>query len=663
MNSDKVENLLQQGMLQFNAGNLPAAKRAFEKVLRIDNRHFGALNLMAAALMRTQHFAGAEIYVKRAHAINPQNVTTVYNFALVLHQLGKNAEAATLLDQAVALNANDAEIWNNRGLVLAALKRFEEAVASYDRAVSLRPNYADAHYNRGNALKQLGRSEDSLASYAAALRHNPDHLDAHRNRAGLLWDLGRHEDAAAAYEPILRLAPADSVALLHSLHSHMQICSWKHYQSALAAITQALAAEPQPVSQIALLALPCEPRVARRSAERLVREFYPKTSAAGGSQRKYGHARPRIGYFSSDFRRHAMASLFSELFERHDKERFDFFAFAFAPKAQDDARTRIAATFGDRFHEVADESDEAVAASVRRLEIDIAIDLNGLTAGRRTSIFAMRPAPIQINYLGFPGTVGADYIDYIVASPILIPPEQTDGYTEKVISLPHTYQPNDTKRPVADVAPSRAELGLPEQGFVFCNFNNNFKITPDVFDIWMRLVANTPASVLWLLEDNPAARRNLCAEAQNRGIAAERLVFAPRANMPDHLARQRRADLFLDTLYYNAHTTASDALWVGLPLLTCPGKTFASRVAANLVTAAGLPELVTGSLAEYEAVARDLAAHPQKLADIRQKLARNRLTCPLFDIERYTRHIEDAYEQVWRRHEQGLPPDHVTIAP
>jgi len=317
----------------------------------------------------------------------------------------------------------------------------------------------------------------------------------------------------------------------------------------------------------------------------------------------------------------------------------------------------------DRFVDVRGATDPAVAQLLRDLDVDIAVDLMGHTAGGRAGIFAYRGAPVQVNYLGYPGTMGAPFIDYIIADPFLVPAGSERFYSEQVVRLPDCYQPNDTKRRIGERTPTRAELGLPARGLVFCSFNNSFKINPPMFDVWMRLLREVEGSVLWLLETSGVVKGNLRREAEARGVSGERLLFAPRVALEEHLARHRAADLFLDTLPYNAHTTASDALWAGLPVLTCAGRSFAARVAGSLVHAVGLPELVTASLAEYEALALALARGPARLAELRGRLERNRLTAPLFDIERYRRHLEAAYETMWERHLRGEAPQAFNVAP
>jgi predicted O-linked N-acetylglucosamine transferase (SPINDLY family) len=375
---------------------------------------------------------------------------------------------------------------------------------------------------------------------------------------------------------------------------------------------------------------------------------------------RYTHDRIRIGYLSADFHQHATSQLMAGVFEHHDRTRFEVTAISVGPNDGSDMRRRIEAAF-ERFVDAKPQSDTQIAELVRALEVDILVDLKGYTQDARTGILAMRPAPIQVNYLGFPGTIGAGFIDYIVADRNVIPEHDYDCYVEKIAWLPESYQANDRDRAIADLMPVRAEHGLPDDAFVFCCFNDNYKITPDVFSSWMRILAAVENSVLWLFEDNPTAADNLRREAQARGVAPRRLVFAQRLPTSAHLARHRCADLFLDTVPYGAHTTASDALWTGLPVVTCLGETFAARVGASLLNAIRLPALITTTPAAYEQLAIELANDPARLAALRAKLARDRLTTPLYDTEQYTRDLETAYAAMMERHMAGLPPDHVRV--
>jgi predicted O-linked N-acetylglucosamine transferase (SPINDLY family) len=374
------------------------------------------------------------------------------------------------------------------------------------------------------------------------------------------------------------------------------------------------------------------------------------------------NGRLRLAYLSADFHRHATAVLISELLELHERSGFEVVGVSFGPDDGSDTRKRIIAAF-DRHIEIAGKNDEDAARLIADLGTDIAIDLKGHTKDARPGILAYRPAPIQVNYLGYPGTMGVPYLDYIMADPIVLPFDQQAHFSEKIVHLPDCYQVNDRKRQIASHTPTREELGLPPKGFVFCCFNNSWKITPTVFDVWMRLLQAVEGSVLWLLRDNEIAETNLRREAASRGIDPARLIFAGRLPLAEHLARHRLADLFLDTLPYNAHTTASDALWAGLPVITCRGETFAGRVAASLLQAAGLPELVTNCLADYEALALKLARDAVALSAVKAKLARERDTCALFDSVRFARHIESAYRTMWEIFQRGEAPKSFHVEP
>ena len=407
-----------------------------------------------------------------------------------------------------------------------------------------------------------------------------------------------------------------------------------------------------------LLAITNSPELQRKATEIYALATYPLDNALPEIAKRPRHNKIRIGYFSADFRPHPVSYLIAGLIETHDRDRFDVVGVSLHPEHPSELGQRIKRAF-NKFIDVSRMSDQAVVQLMRKLEVDIAIDLMGYTSGNRANIFAQGAAPVQVNYMGFPGTMGAEYIHYIIADKIIIPVEDAQFFSEKIVQMPVRYRskPCDS----AQRTPTRAEVGLPDSAFVFCCFNNNYKITPEVFDCWMKILKEVAGSVLWLVEDNAKAARNLRKEAEIRGVHPERLVFAKRTSLPDHLARHRLADLFLDTLPYNAHTTASDALWVGLPVLTRIGETFAGRVAASLLNAIGLTELITSTPQAYEALAIELASNPEKLAAIKRKLATNRLTTPLFDTQLFTRHIEAAYIAMYERYQADLPPDHIYV--
>ena len=474
-------------------------------------------------------------------------------------------------------------------------------------------------------------------------------------------ELKRYDEAIAHYDKALSLKSDIDWVSGHLLHTKMKICSWSGLFDSLEIISQKVMANEKVATPFPLLALNDDTFLHKKSSEIYIQSGYPFNPVLGPILKCPKSPKIRVGYFSADFHNHAIGYLMAELFELHDKSQFELVGFSFGPIANDEMRQRLLESF-DQFVEVGRKSDVEVAKLSRDLNIDIAVDLKGFTQDARTGVFAHRAAPIQVNYLGYPGTMGADYIDYIIADKTLISPEVQSCYSEKVIYLPNSYQVNDRKRLISDRQFTRQELGLPESSFVFCCFNNNYKILPATFEGWMRILRAVEGSVLWLFQDNAWAVENLKKEAEKQGVAPDRLVFAERLPLPEHLVRHRQADLFLDTFPYNAHTTASDALWTGLPVLTLMGSSFASRVAASLLNAVGLPELITSTQEEYEALAIELALNPPKLADAKLKLANNRLTAPLFDTPLFAKSLEAAYIKMYEQYQTDLEPEHISIA-
>ncbi len=536
---------------------------------------------------------------------------------------------------------------NALGLAYAGLERTADALASYEAAARADPSFAAPHINRATLLRNIGQTDAALANLDKAAALQPGDPAGHGNRGSLLMEMGRAADAVASFDRALALNPAFPFAPGLRLINKAYICDWRAMESELADLVARIRRGEPVTPPWPLLALIDSPQLQKTVAQAWVSAQFPANGALGPLAKYPHHKRIRVGYYSADFHRHPTGHLIAGLFERHDRSAFEIFAISLRPVRDDDMHRRLA-TGVDRFIDVRARSDKDIAALSRSLEIDIAVDLNGLISNNRMGIFAHRAAPIQVNYLGYPCTMGAPFIDYIIADATVIP--DATFYTERVVRLPDCYQVNDAQRDVAARQVSRAEVGLPDAGFVFCCFNNNFKITPRIFDIWMRILHAVDGSVLWLIEDSSAAAANLRREAEIRGIDPSRLVFAPRVPQEDHIARQAAADLFLDTLPYNAHTTGSDALWVGLPLLTCPGESFAARVAASLLQAIGMPELIAATLEDYEARAIALAKDTARLEAIKQKLLRNCATSPLFDLERFTLNIEAAYTQMVQDH-------------
>jgi protein O-GlcNAc transferase len=655
MSNASVAATFQQGLALHQQGKLDEAEALYRSVLATEATHFGALHLTGLIHFQRGQPGAAVEWIGRAIAVNPGVPEAHSNLGLALHQMKQIDAAMISYDRALQLRPDSPEALNNRGNALQDLRRLPEALASYDRALIARPNFAQAHNNRGNALRGLGRLVEALASYDRALQLWPDFADALDNRGRILRDLERFDEAVPSFARLLAVSPARAYGQGLLLESRLRCCDWTDYDITASAIVSGIERGERIDAPFSFLNYSLSPQAQLRCAQMFTAAECPVAPAPLTTGRGGRHDRIRVAYLSSDFRTHAVAFLAAGLFESHDRARFEVTGVSFGPDDQGPMRRRMEGAF-DRFVDVRDRNDRDVACLLHEHEIDIAVDLNGFTARNRMDIFAHRGAPVQVNYLGFPGTMGAPFIDYIVADRYVIPEGLEAAYSEKVVRLPDSYQVNDRKRSIAEHTPARVELGLPESGFVFCSFNNSFKITPATFDVWMGLLRQVEGSVLWLLGDNAAAMANLRREAERRGVTGDRLVFAPRTSLEAHLARHRRADLFLDTFPYNAHTTASDALWAGLPVLTRPGETFASRVAGSLLSAAGLPELITASLADYEALALRLATTPALLAGMREKLARHRLTAPLFDTDRTRRHIEAAYVTMYQRSQRGEPP-------
>ena len=639
-------------------GRLEEADRLYREALANDPRDANALHLFGVLQGQRADFEAAADLIGRSIALEPKNPMAFYNRGNALRELKRLDEALSSFDQAVAMIPAHVEAWTNRGTVLQELGRSAEALLSFDRALALTPLHVSALFNRAHALRHLKRHDEALASYDRVLALKPDHAEAHDGRGVLLQELRRYPEALAAYDTAYRLDPNLKYVQGRRLHVKMAMCDWSNLdaeRAELAALAEARGGASEPFE---FLCLSSSAEAQLRCARAFADDRYPVRRDWSVGPRT--HRKIRVGYVSGEFREQATAFLMAGVYECHDRGQFEICAIATGPNDFSPMRTRLEQAF-DRFHDVPGETDQKVADLIHAEEIDILVNLNGYFGQERTAVFALKPAPIQVNYLGFPGTMGAPFMDYIVADEIVLPKDQQRHFAETVAYLPYTYQPNDRKRAIAERVPTRAECGLPETGVVFCCFNNTHKLTPELFDVWMRLLDKIPGSVLWLLETTPAVSQNLRREAARRGVATERIVFAPVIKLPDHLARLQLADLFLDTLPHNAHTTASDALWCRVPVVTRLGTTFAGRVAASLLHAIGLGDLVTRSLEEYEGLALLLANDPERLADIRARLAANRDKTPLFDTAGYTRGLESAYLTMWERHLKGEPPASFTV--
>jgi len=655
---DNVEAAQLLAVCLVRRGALALALPLFETVVRRQPGAAGAHNNLGSTLSSLGRHADALACFDAAIARDPRAAVAHGNRGNALKALGRVDEALASYASALALAPEHARFRYNRGTVLIEMQRYPEALADLDRAVVLDPREASYWLNRGSARFELRCFAEALADFDRAIALDRGKVQAHVFRATSLRELGRPDEALAALATALVLEPGLPYVAGEWVQQKLACCDWIDLDRAIGSLSDAIDRGERASVPFPLLALSSSPTQQRACARAFVAARWPATPGSGWRSGGLAHERVRIGYFSADFHDHATSQLLAGVLEHHDRARFEITALSFGPEADDPWRRRVAAAV-ERFVDVRADTDAAIVARARALELDIAVDLKGHTQHARTGIFAARAAPLQVSWLGYPGTLGAPYIDYLIADATVIPPTERELYDEKVAYLPHSYQPNDATKAIATDAPTREASDLPATGFVFCCFNQSFKILPRVFDAWMRLLRAIDGSVLWLLESNAAAARNLRREAAARGVAPERLVFAPRTPLAAHLARHRHADLFVDTTPYNAHTTASDALWAGVPVVTCAGTTFASRVAASLLRATGLPELVAADLAGYESLALALARDPARLAAVRERLAATRAVEPLFDTAHFARDLERLYTAMVARQRAGLPPDHL----
>jgi len=631
----------------------------YDKALSLNPEFAAAWSNKGNTLNELKRYEEALAHFDKALSLNPDLAAVWSNRGIALHELKQYEEAIDHYEKALTLNPNLAVAWSNKGNALFELRCYEEAIAHFDKALSLNPKFAAAFSNKGNALNELRCYEEAIANYDRALSLKPDYHEAWSNKGNALKFIKRHDESAKCYQKALEFNAENSYLLGQAHHQMMLGCDWTNYEKKIKEIFHLVHEGRMGGEPFGFQGIASSEELLKKCAEVYANDKFP---ALGNLSKysKYKHQKIRIGYLSGEFRKHATAMLMTRVWELHDKSKFEIFAFDNGWSDGSEYRQRIDKAFTNIF-DISKISDLEVVRLIQENEIDILVNLNGFFGEFRQRVFSYRPAPIQVNYLGFPATIGSKYIDYIIADNVVIPEESKRYYVEKVVYLPNSYQANDNLRKISDRKFARAQLGLPDNAFVFTCFNNNYKITPPVFDSWMRILSVVNESVLWLLADNPMAKENLIKEAVIRGIDSSRLIFAERLPIEEHLARHDFADLFLDTFPYNAHTTASDALWAGLPVLTLMGHTFPGRVAASLLRTMGMTELIGNTQEEYEALAIELAINPQKLIDIKLKLAKNRLTTPLFDTPLFTKNLEAAYIKMYERYQADLEPEHISI--
>ena len=646
-----------RGITLESLNRVEEALDAYEKAVQFAPDFPDAWNNRGAMLRKLAREDEALASFDRALKIDPAHPQALSNRGAILTDQRRFDEALANYDQALTA-APDAQSWYNRGVTLRGLGRGQEALAAYDQAVALKPDFADAWNNRGVVLRDAGRTDEAMDSFRRALGIDPRHADSLANHGAALQAARRFEDAGREFRRLELVSPEHPYLLSGLLMSAIALCDWQTLEDIEERLKSEVINGKAVVPPLPLMGAFDDPALHQAAAKHYLADLLGHAQAAP-APKPAAHDRIRLAYVSNDFYAHATARLMADLLERHDRSKFEVIAISFGPDEQSDVRDRLLKSF-DQFHDVRGMSDLEAAELMRRLEIDIAIDLKGYTGGARPGIFAQGPAPVTVNYLGYPGTTGADFMQYVLADPVSLPTDNQAFYSEKIVHLPATYQPNDPKRVIGAV-PSREEAGLPADGFVFCCFNNHWKITQPVFQSWMRILKAVPDSVLWLLSDSADA--GLARAAEGEGIDPKRLIFAPRMAHAQHLGRLSLADLVLDTMPYNAHTTASDALWCGVPVLTVAGQSFAARVAASLNTAIGLPELIAKNLSAYEDGAVAIAKDPKKLKALKAKLAKNRGAKPLFDAPAFCQAIETAYCRIMEAARRGNAPISFALSP
>ena len=657
----KQNSMMQEVLKLHQSGRLDLAETYYKKLLKDMPENTVLLTNFGTLQFQKKKLDNGIKLIKKSLKIDPNQPNALNNLGVVFLELNQPDEALIRFDSAITFQTNYAEAYSNRGNALNDLNRPKDALESFDHAIAINPAYAKAHSNRGNVLKDLNLLNDALESYDKAIYFMPNYANAHSNRGDALKELNQGEAAIKSYEQAIILNPDIEFILGELFKAKMSLCSWSGLADRIEEIKTKVNNNEKASGPFSLLSIIDDPELQRKSAKIYVNAKYPKNNVLPKIKHQAKSSKIQIGYFSADFRDHAVSQLTAELYELHDRGQFEIHAFSFGPDTKDEFNLRVKAGV-DHYHDVRSLSDMSVVLLSRSEKIDIAVDLGGFTKNSRTQIFAMQAAPIQVNYLGYSGTMASDYMDYIIADHTIIPEDKKHHYSESIVYLPYSYMVTDSKIKKPKMQFTREDAGLPLKGFIFCCFNQHYKIAPATFMVWMRILKQVKGSILWLSEANSVIISNLKQEAIKNGVEGDRLIFAPRlAFKEDHLSRMQLADLFLDTLPYNAHTTCSDALQMGVPVLTCIGNSFTSRVAASLLNAVNLPELITKTQDQYESLAIQLSTNSQKFTSIKDKLVNNLSTAPLFNSPMFTQYMELAYIEMYEKYCNGIKPEGINI--
>jgi predicted O-linked N-acetylglucosamine transferase (SPINDLY family) len=640
-------------------GKILKSLAANQKAKEINPQDADVHNNLGNVFEKLEKFEEAQNSYGQAILLKQNYTEAYYNLANLLNKLGRFDEAEKNYNQAIKFKPNFAEAFNNLANMLKELHRFDEAKKNYNQAIKFKPNFAEAFNNLANVLKDQGRFDEAEKNYNQAIKFKPNFAEAFNNLANVLKDQGRFDESLVNFKESLKIKPelvnaeTEILFIEASIGDHSNFKNLDKKSSRLGISTKSV--EPFPG-----LSWVDNPSQQLQRSINYAAEKFKKDPINLSIQPKVPPKRIKIAYISGDFYNFPTMHLLAGVLENHNRKSFEIYAFSYASRQNDEMRERIKLGV-DHFINVNDLSSIEIAKLIQSNNIDISIDLNGYTKKSRSEIFQYRMSPIQINYLGYPSTMGVHFMDYIIADPVTIPDENRNFYSEKIIYMPHTYQANDNKRKIAKTNSKRADFNLPDKGFVFCCFNQIYKISPKEFNIWMRILRNVNNSVLWLIKSNKLVEQNFSKEAKRQGIDPSRIVFAEKLSHSEHLARHKHADLFIDTFNYNAHTTASDALWCGLPIVTKQGKQFSARVASSLLTACGLPELITKNEQEYEELIYELATNPKSLKTISLKLSENKKNKPLFNTKQYTNNFENGLQKAYDLYFNGERPKNIFL--
>jgi len=647
----------------FENGNLNESKKLCLEILEDEPKNFDILHLLGIISFQLKDYKKSSELISQAIKINPNNSEAYNNQAFVLKKLNRLKAAVESLNKAIKIKPDFIEAYNGLGHLLVELNQLDAALKNFDKAISINPNFSEAYNNRGNILNKLNRYTESIESYDKAISINPNFAEAYNNRGGVQKDRKLYEDAHKSYEKAIKIKPNLDFMLGSLIYTKLHLCDWKYFDENLKKIEENIIKGNKSITPFASLLLLNSPSLQRKVAEIYFSAKYNSKNTLKSFEERPKNKKIRVGYFSADFRKHVMSDLLINLFECHDKSKFELIGFSFIPGKPDLMHNEIKKKF-DQFFDVSLKTDKQIAQLSKDMNIDIAVDLMGYTTYARMGIFKESCAPIKINFLGYAGTSGTNHHDYIIADKIVIPKKYQKDYSEKIVYLPDSYKLEYSTRKISNKIFLKEEMGLPKNSFVFCCFNNNFKITPNVFNIWMNILKNVKDSVLWLTikKNNQTVINHLKKEALKKDVDVDRLIFATRMpSTSDHLARLKLANLFIDTMPYNAHNTAGDALWVGLPIITLCGETFASRVGASQLNAIGLNELITSNDKEFENLATELANNPKKLQQIKNKLNNNKISKPLFNTKLFTKNIEKAYSIIYEEYLKKIPKKNIEI--